>query len=216
MGEWLQDKCFVSTSRPSLRFKWKALKNRWRKTETKRRGAFGGRTLWGREKRDKGSVTCCLGAGSDTVFDLWPGSSHLLIIAFSATTLLPTMAKDNVTICLFNCLSLTPAQSFSGGVYGFFLRSYLFIYLEWQKWGSSGPWKNGLFVWVGFTSTPSTAHRLSIFNASDFMPRALKKNATQALALGHFKVDLSSQTHQWHFFFKWKVWQPKYSIQTYL
>lgn len=51
-----------------------------------------------------------------------------------------------------------------------FLSPFLFIYLSWMA-------KVGV-VWtlekwplcLGFTSTPSSAHRLSIFNAPDFMP----------------------------------------------
>lgn len=56
-----------------------------------------------------------------------------------ASTHWPPPPKDNVTICLFNCLSVTLLQAFSVGVYGFFFHLYLFIYLAWSGGGLSGP-----------------------------------------------------------------------------
>lgn len=56
-----------------------------------------------------------------------------------ASTPWPPPPKDNVTICLFNCLSVTLLQAFSVGVYGFLFHLYLFIYLAWRGWGLSGP-----------------------------------------------------------------------------
>lgn len=63
----------------------------------------------------------------------------------------PSPPKDNVTICLFNCLSVTLLQALSVGVYGFFFHLYLFIYLVLRSGGLSGPQKQGVFVWAGFT-----------------------------------------------------------------
>lgn len=63
----------------------------------------------------------------------------------------PSPHKDNVTICLFNCLSVTLLQAFSVGVYGFFFHLYLFIYLILSSGGLSGAQKQGVFVWPGFT-----------------------------------------------------------------
>ena len=68
-----------------------------------------------------------------------------------ASTPRPPPPKDNVTICLFNCLSVTLLQAFSVGVYGFFFHLYLFIYLAWRGWGVVWPQKQGVFVWAGFT-----------------------------------------------------------------
>ena len=55
-----------------------------------------------------------------------------------ASTPRPPPSKDNVTICLFNCLSVTLLQAFSEGVYGFFFHLYLFIYLAWSGGGCLG------------------------------------------------------------------------------
>lgn len=55
-----------------------------------------------------------------------------------ASTPWPPPSKDNVTICLFNCLSVTLLQAFSEGVYGFFFHLYLFIYLAWRGGGCLG------------------------------------------------------------------------------
>lgn len=60
----------------------------------------------------------------------------------------PSPPKDNVTICLFNCLSVTLLQALSVGVYGFFFHLYLFIYLVLRSGGLSGPQKQGVFVWL--------------------------------------------------------------------
>lgn len=56
-----------------------------------------------------------------------------------ASTPWPPPPKDNVTICLFNCLSVTLLRAFSVGVYGFLFHLYLFIYLAWRGGGLSGP-----------------------------------------------------------------------------
>lgn len=47
--------------------------------------------------------------------------------------------KDNVTICLFNCLSVTPLWALSGGVHAFLFHLYLFIYLAWRGGGCLVP-----------------------------------------------------------------------------
>lgn len=56
-----------------------------------------------------------------------------------ASTPWPPPPKDNVTICLFNCLSVTLSQAFSVGVYGFFFHLYLFIYLARRGGGCLAP-----------------------------------------------------------------------------
>lgn len=87
MGEWLQDKCLVSTSqqqgKASQLFEGMGTeKNGRRKTQTKRRRE----RLRERERvwRDRQEVSYTPPSilGSDTVFDLWPHSSHHPIIAF--------------------------------------------------------------------------------------------------------------------------------------
>lgn len=67
--------------------------------------------------------------------------------------------KDNVTICLFNCLSVTPLRALSGGVHAFLFHLYLFIYLAWRGGGLSGPRnRESLFGLVshGYSPPPSS------------------------------------------------------------
>lgn len=68
----------------------------------------------------------------------------------------PSPPKDNVTICLFNCLSVTLLQALSVGVYGFFFHLYLFIYLVLRSGGCLAPRnRESLFGLVshGYNST---------------------------------------------------------------
>ena len=75
-----------------------------------------------------------------------------------ASTPWPPPLKDNVTICLFNCLSVTLLQAFSVGVYGFFFHLYLFIYLAKSGGGLSGPRnRESLFGLVSHGYTPPTS-----------------------------------------------------------
>lgn len=112
MGEWLQDKCLVSTSQRSKRKLVSFLRegapkenpNKENERETEKRRDH--------EETDKRSVTCCLGLRAPFKFGVrhrvWPLTSKFTSAhnCLFAATLLPSMAKDNVTICLFNCLSL--------------------------------------------------------------------------------------------------------------
>lgn len=66
----------------------------------------------------------------------WFTSPHNYLCA---STPWPPPPKDNVTICLFNCLSVTLLWAISVGVYGFFFHLYLFIYLAWRGGGCLAP-----------------------------------------------------------------------------
>lgn len=72
-----------------------------------------------------------------------------------ASTSWPPPPKDNVTICLFNCLSLTLLRAYSVGVYGFFFHLYLFIYLAWRGGGCLAPETGSLCLgWFHMDITP--------------------------------------------------------------
>lgn len=69
----------------------------------------------------------------------------------------PSPPKDNVTICLFNCLSVTLLQALSGF---WFLFPFVFIYLSRsEKWGVVWPPETGSLClgWFHMDITPPTS-----------------------------------------------------------
>lgn len=74
--------------------------------------------------------------GSDTHSDPWPPwftSPRNYLCASTPHPPWQPPPKDNVTICLFNCLSVTLLWAFSVGVHGFFF-PFVFIYLSCLQW----------------------------------------------------------------------------------